>query len=309
MLELSTLAVSISILLSGISLGIGVAFSNKQLMDFGKEELFQAIINAAIIGVFVFLLNFLHSFTVICPSNVQGLELKENHTTIKASNCSIEKVSNYVSNITLIANSIYYEIAQISSLNVNIDHISINPFEGLVLGLQSIETKVRNISNMHSFIIFFRQISSSLLISVIDLLLMIGIIFRLFFPTRIFGNFLIALSFSISIVVPSTIEYFSSLILDDLVMYSNEINELSNNLLLLPKLHLGDQAVIEQLANDSAKIRFITEDLMILLINVESLLYFSSYLLLVVSVSLTVIMTLSMYKGITLIRLTENFFR
>src|SRR3989338_8625315 len=51
-LYFATLLVTISILLSGIAIGLGRALGYKRIENFGIEELAQSILNAAIVGAF-----------------------------------------------------------------------------------------------------------------------------------------------------------------------------------------------------------------------------------------------------------------
>ncbi|MEM3609970.1 MAG: hypothetical protein QW076_03650, partial [Candidatus Anstonellales archaeon] len=255
MLEISTIALSVIIIFFGCVLGIGIAFDNKQLKDLGKEELFQAILNASIIGVIALILSFLHSFSIICNTlpitELNSYILNEtfainisNIDVTKSNDCSIVKLLSVMNDLTILINSIYYEMAYISSLNINIEHLSAMPFKGLSLMLINTEEKMKNISFMYSIILFFSKLSSSILISLIDYLLLIGILFRMFIFTRKFGNFLIALTFSLAIVVPFTIEFFSSLVYSNIVKIKEQIILVSEKMLYIPKVHLGDQAII-----------------------------------------------------------------
>lgn len=319
MLEISTIALTVIIIFFGCVFGIGIAFNNKQLKDLGKEELFQAILNASILGIIALIISFLHSFSIICDtssmpinelnSNILNENLANkisNSYVTKSPNCSIVKLLSVMNALTIQINSIYYEMAYISSLNINIEHLSAMPFKGLSLMLINTEEKMKNISFMYSIILFFSKLSSSLLMSLIDYLLLIGIIFRLFVFSRKFGNFLIALTFSLAIIVPFTIEFFSSMVYSNIVKIKEQLILVSEKMLAIPKIHLGEQAIIEEIAQNSSNIRSISEEFVILIINLESLLYFPSYLLLVSLVILVGIFTYSIYSAISLIKISQT---
>src|SRR5271155_679183 len=53
--EIAVGTIAIMMAIGGIATGLGVALNNKKLKEFGTEELFQCVINGALVGGFVVL--------------------------------------------------------------------------------------------------------------------------------------------------------------------------------------------------------------------------------------------------------------
>ncbi|MEM0106793.1 MAG: hypothetical protein QXS03_01015, partial [Candidatus Micrarchaeaceae archaeon] len=84
--SIAVLLVSIMIAISGIILGIGIALDDRKLKDFGKEELYQALISGFIVGTI---------FTLVAPGGAI-FSLINTFASTSSSHCITLISSNYV---------------------------------------------------------------------------------------------------------------------------------------------------------------------------------------------------------------------
>ncbi len=220
-LEIAIAIIAIMMAIGGIAIGLGFAFNNNKLKEFGKEELFQSVINGALVGGFVVL--FLPSGLI--TSIVNAITLS-NSTSIScqgfmSQNYAICFAYNYLSGSGYTLNGVYHGSINSQSINLMLGFLTVNTILGIVSGL-SISLPIVSISfssvigpllsQAQFFVKAFTTISisalvqSSLLIfiatSAITVILPAGLILRTFYPTRKVGGFLIAASIGLYVILP-----------------------------------------------------------------------------------------------------------
>jgi hypothetical protein len=89
-LDVAVAIVSASIILSGILIGLGRAFSIKRIESFGVEELVQSVINAALIGAFASIIALVGSLANL---DADGICSNSPDILIKAK-CNFEELNN-----------------------------------------------------------------------------------------------------------------------------------------------------------------------------------------------------------------------
>lgn len=204
-IEIAILVVTISLILSGIILGLGKAFSLKRAELFGLEELTQSIINGALIGGIALIIETIQTISqeVMDPICSESSLIKGVECTFSTLSGSLFFFSQELTKLTILLG--YYQ-----SLVLDFDILQIQLFENL--------SAVSNIFSAHLLftnilIILLNlnlQILSFFAESSLALFLPLGLIFRSFFATRKIGGFLIALSIGIYLFYPAFIAIFPS---------------------------------------------------------------------------------------------------
>lgn len=283
MFELASAALAASIVLSGLALGIGIAFSIKSLSSFGKEELFHCIINSAIIGSFALISTTLFSLGYSC------------HET----SCSIEKTKSLATASITSISEIMFSLGKLSALKVSIGTLSYDPFAGLSQALHPLSSSLSNLSILHSLLSFQILLLKSWLPGITDAILGSGVIFRMFFPLRRAGNFLIGLAAGIIIGFTASAEALSSMALPVLEQGSSDLASISGSLSWIPALHFGDQGVIEDIAGKSADIRAASSSAIISSSTFISSIIFPSLVSLISGTILTILISFGIYKSLS----------
>jgi len=264
--------ISIMLIIAGIILGLGIALNEKTLKEFGKSELFQSLINGAILSS----LFFIFSKGGLITSMINNIVLKTSTSLscpgFESTNYAICFAYNFltglngfaingvhflslfneVSVMLLSISSIYVIIALIASLKFNfIIGISLSTvftpllsvlnhvLTSLVFSLLSIEVQ--------AYLLKFAGIVS------ISILLPIGIILRTFYFTRRLGGTIIAISIGFFCIFPLTYLLNAQLIYS----YSSDTFLLNN---LLQNTSQLKSNVLNQtsLTSNSIPLQFIT---------------------------------------------------
>ncbi len=206
-LRLATIVVTISIILSGIALGLGRSLGYRNVENLGKEELGQSIINAALLGV---------AATIIeTTKSISADAVKDTVCQAAVSQDAIAKISCLQQNLSTALFGLIQEnvktlniVGYYQTLSLNFGTFSIQPFinlGGVSTALQSQLLMLENILiiiNLNSqFIDFISQ-------NAFGLIFALGLIFRAFFATRKLGGFLIALSIGLFVFYPVFIMAF-----------------------------------------------------------------------------------------------------
>ncbi len=205
--NIPALVVTVSIIVSGIFIGLGRATGYKNIERFGFEEFTQGLINAALFGSAVVLIataqeigrNSITAQCLIGAAPIDEIVCILQQQLIPASGLLLGEINRVLSILG------YYQ-----TLNLNFGAFSIQPLTNLestshVLGSQlgSLEMTAL-LLYVNLFIVQF--ISQHAL----ELFFSIGLVFRMFFATRKFGGFLIALSLGLYLIYPSFILAFNS---------------------------------------------------------------------------------------------------
>ncbi len=200
------LVVTISIILSGIAIGIGRAFGNKKIEGYGKEEIAQALVNAAIFGGIAIILG----TSVEISHGINQQKCLAGSAAIDELGCVLGKqvsanmFSLFQENSKLLGILGYYQ-----TLNLDFGSFSIQPFVNIkelsgIIGSQ--------LSSMQFNLMLLNlnlQITNFISKNALEVLFAFGLIFRMFFATRRLGGFLIALAIGLYLFYPSFVMIFS----------------------------------------------------------------------------------------------------
>ncbi len=199
---IASTAIVITILISGISLGVGRAFSIKRLERFGIDEGFQSVVNAAILGaavaISVLILQISSDFTpsyakTACMANStpSGYAMCGINSTIQSSFALSHDIVRIENNLG------YYQ-----TLELNFGNFSISP----LANMQSTSAQFSNSLQSIQFSIFALALNAQLLSFIssnwFGVVFATGLVLRSIFLTRKFGAFLIASSVAFILFYP-----------------------------------------------------------------------------------------------------------
>lgn len=247
--------VALSIVLSGLLIGIGRAIGSHKLEYFGREELFQAIINAALVGAFAtIVLTAAQISTEIAGDGpcsggdaLATLQctyegISEQSYTLLLQTVRLQNTVSYYQSITLsFATFGIQPLAHLSSISIMLEAQAL-AFQLLLL-LSEIQVQVLSFFGPQLLTFFFP----------------LGLVFRAFFSTRKLGGFLIALSIGLYLLYPSLVLVFPQ---PELNETSNFIGAMNNNTnySIMPILDLNNNYAIagklDNMTNLSAETDF-----------------------------------------------------
>ncbi|MBS3068499.1 hypothetical protein J4450_07360 [Candidatus Micrarchaeota archaeon] len=204
--QIPVLVVTISIILAGILIGIGRAFNYKKIERFGLEEFVQAIINAAIFGAAVVII----ATSVEIGKTVQTAKCLEGAAAIDELSCSLDKDSSelfslFQENVKILNVLGYYQ-----TLNLNFGAFSIQPLANIESISNTISSQTQAMQLNLMLLNLNLQIVNFISKNALELLFVVGLIFRMLFATRRFGGFLIALAIGLYLLYPSFVLMFPS---------------------------------------------------------------------------------------------------
>lgn len=206
-LRLATIVVTISIILSGIALGLGRSLGYRNVENFGKEELGQSIINAALLGV--------AAAIVETTKSISADAVKNTVCQTAVSDDAISKISCLQQNLGsglfgLIQENIktlnivgYYQ-----TLNLNFGSFSIQPFINLAGISSTLQAQLLALENILIIINLNAHFVDFVSQNALGVIFALGLIFRALFATRKLGGFLIALSIGLFVFYPVFIMIF-----------------------------------------------------------------------------------------------------
>ncbi|OIO20783.1 hypothetical protein AUJ17_05560 [Candidatus Micrarchaeota archaeon CG1_02_47_40] len=211
--SIASSVVLLSIMLSGILIGIGKAFSSRRLYSFGTEELFQSIINGAIVGGAFTITTTLDS---IAGSLTASSPIFSCAGSTLADICSCALSAVYSSLSSLLQSTLHTAdiIGFASKLSFTFASISSTPFfslEQTVSTFGSFQFSLIAIMLSLNLQLLAVQFISSYAMA---LLLPLGIVFRSFFATRKIGGALLGMAIGAYIFLPLCI-YLSLAVEDD----------------------------------------------------------------------------------------------
>ncbi|MFA5077811.1 MAG: hypothetical protein WC488_05295, partial [Candidatus Micrarchaeia archaeon] len=185
----------ISIILSGIALGLGRAFSTKRLERFGADELLQSILNAAILGFAIVLSTMaLQVGSELAPQT--NITCAANSTPADYALCGINATQQSSFHLTQQLVRTQNVLAYYQSLSLHFGNFSIQP----LANLGSVSTQLSNSMYSLQFSSFASSINAQFLAFVssswFGVIFASGLVLRSFFLSRKFGAFLIAAAFS-----------------------------------------------------------------------------------------------------------------
>ena len=200
---IAVIVVTASIVLAGILIGLGRAFSYKRVEYFGIEELIQSIINAAIIGSVAAIISFVGavSSSVVTDACTEGNIVDQLLCTLGLINTSLFALFQELASILNLLG--YYQ-----SLSLDFGVFSISPFLNLssISNVLSLQLLMLNI--LMILIGLNVQIALFIKQNVLALMFPVGLVLRTLFATRKVGGFLIALALGLYIFYPTFVLVF-----------------------------------------------------------------------------------------------------
>lgn len=202
--------VVISIVLAGFAIGLSQVIKSRKILSWGVEELIQAIINAALLGVLV---SGSASLSILATSLVdqaylQNCAYNSFPAFIRASLCKQEIITDLIYESVQYLYSTSYSLASLSSINIKLNVIDATPLLSLDYAAKHFSTIAFNLLNIavlletqKEFLIFIAQ-------SGFSLFLPIGLLLRMFFMTRKVGGAILAGSVGFYIFYPLLILAF-----------------------------------------------------------------------------------------------------
>ena len=257
-LTIAGIIVALSIVLSGLLIGIGRAIGSHKVEYFGREELIQAVINAALVGAYA---TIVLTATEISKELAQGKACSAGDA-IENLQCIYEGLSTQIYGLFVQAIHLHSMVAYYESLVLNFSTFTIQPLGylssiSMILEFQALVLQqLLLISEVHVQILAF--FGPQLLTFFFPL----GLIFRAFFSTRKLGGFLIALSIGLYLLYPSLVMVFPEPDLNETQLYFQNLTN-NTNYVTTPILDLNDNYAIagklDNMTNVSAGVDFTGE--------------------------------------------------
>ncbi len=230
--SISIYVVSIMICIGGIILGVGYALNEKKLKEFGKNEVFQSIINGVLVGSMLILF----SSSGIVNTMLNSITSSEN----ASSTCMPQMSGNTAMCFAysyLVGTTPYHfmgkEGQSILTVTTNLltDLFYVNAILGVIAGLKinaviisfsfgsfinpilyEIQYAIKALSDVAISITIQSSVLIFAAISATTILLPLGLIMRTFYPIRKLGGFLIATGIGLYVIMPMTYVFDASLI-------------------------------------------------------------------------------------------------
>jgi hypothetical protein len=214
--------ISIMVAVAGISLGLGYAFNEKRLKDFGRKELFECVLNGVIVGTLFTLfytngpvailinqLTLTNSTTLSCSafmSNNTAICLSYDYlvsplpyTFMGTTHYSVlSSVSETIAELTVL-NGI---LGLIAAIKINLILVSFSPSYVFAPLISQISYIIRILSTIAISAVVQAAVLQFVAIGALTILLPSGIILRTFYPTRKLGGFLMAAAIGLYVVLP-----------------------------------------------------------------------------------------------------------
>ncbi len=202
---LAVAVITLSIIVSGIFIGIGRAFSKRRIEVFGIEELMQSIINAAILGAVAML-----EASISTIGSNFFVERKCGTGVVAAEwvGCAITNLSDSLFSmlqeiVKMLATLGYYQ-----QLTLDFGFFSIQP----LTNLSGVSSMLSSQANLAQFLLILLNLNLQIIMFIVNsgfpLLFGAGLVFRAFFGTRKLGGFLIALALGLFLFYPILILMF-----------------------------------------------------------------------------------------------------
>ncbi len=206
--NISVLLVSIMLASSGICLGAGYALGDRRLKELGRDELFQSLINGALVGGFIVLFagggvvdTFINSVVLSNGTSVSCSQfMQQNAAICFAYNYLVGPGQYYYLGAyhPSVLSSASLLIASLISLYAALGAFGtfISPVLAQIKSAVQILGSAAVSSTVQASVMAFAAVSA------LAILLPLGLVFRSFYATRRMGSFLIALTIGLYIVLP-----------------------------------------------------------------------------------------------------------
>ncbi len=212
--SIASIVILISIILSGIALGIGKALNSKRLEMFGFEELMQSIFNAAILGAALLLFHTTATISTQLSSSISPTKItinktktyyicnQTNTTLIDKATCLYSNQTHMLNQLSTNLTSLHTYLGYYRTLNVKLGNVSVTPLAGLN-GPEGQLVEVSNGLALESIFLYFLLSFLKFLGSTwFGLLFAFGLVLRSFFFSRRVGSFILAASIIFIVIYP-----------------------------------------------------------------------------------------------------------
>jgi hypothetical protein len=202
------LAVIISALIVSLAYMTGSFFGNQMLLAWAKNELFQVMASAFIIGTLIGTLTFVQA----------GLasEIARTGTACAGFNCHIRLADNYLETVYNDTGVMAESVIRVNTLVSLIRSIriipelfeapyfgiTVQPFSGLGILAETLKTTLDTIMKIMMLLKLQQILLSYIEFALFPILLVMGIVLRTFFFTRKLGGLLIAIAIGLYLVYP-----------------------------------------------------------------------------------------------------------
>ena len=219
--SIAVYVIGIMLSVAGISLGIGYAANRRTLKEFGKEEIYQSIINGVLVGSMLLLfspnglvssainqITLYNSTSIACQSYMsQNAAICLAYNYLAGSGYTMmgafhPSILSSVTTLMVGLLGLNTILGVIASINVNLVIVSIslgpivNPLMSQIMYFVRILTAISISVLVQSSILIFITLTG------VTIILPAGLILRAFYMTRKIGGFLIALSIGLYVVLP-----------------------------------------------------------------------------------------------------------
>jgi hypothetical protein len=228
-LDVAVAIVSASIILSGILIGLGRAFSIKRVESFGVEELVQSIINAALIGAFASIIALVGSLANL---DSEGICSNSPDILIKAK-CNFEELNMHIWKFQTQTIHSLNTIGYYKNLELNFGLFSTKPFESIEPIFRILSDQITTLNlllTINMGLISFMEFMSK---NALTLILPLGLLLRSFFLTRKIGGILIGIAIGTVLVFPTFVLGFENPI-PTLINATNATNNFNSNIYYAP---------------------------------------------------------------------------
>jgi hypothetical protein len=250
--------VALSIVLSGLLIGLGRAIGSHKVEYFGREELIQAMINAALVGAYA---TITLTATEISKEMVTGTLCGEGDA-IENLQCLYEGVSTNLYSLLVETLHLHQTVAYYQSLVLNFSTFTIQPLAYLSSVSLILEAQVLILQQLLLVSEIHIQLLSFFGPQLLTFFFPLGLVFRAFFSTRKLGGFLIALSIGLYLLYPSLVMVFPQPVLNETLISLESMNN-NTNYTITPILDLNDNYAIagklDNMTNTSAGMDFTGE--------------------------------------------------
>ncbi len=267
--DVSVGIIAIMLAVSGILLGLGYAFNDKKLKEFGRDELLQSLINGAIVGFLFVAFSGSGFFTLLVNTLANSQSLAASCPAVMNVNYAICFAYNYLVGLSpisingasypslmdvslplLIGLSVSYTtLSLVSSLQFSAGIISIS----LTSVLSPLLAQLSYLINVLTFAITGIEAQAILLkfiaITAVPVLLPVGIVLRALYLTRRLGGAIIAITIGLFVVFPLTYVFNAELTSS----YFNTTNASTTDSLVSSLANMKDGAMSAVLNINSAQ--------------------------------------------------------
>jgi len=214
--------ISIMIAVSGISLGLGYALNEKKFKAFGRDELYQSIINGALVGGMIALFSgggivsgFISSATLVNGTSLSCSSFVAVNPAICLSYDYLAGTSGYTfmgvthQSIFSMSSSMLTSLfgldavlGTIASLKISLVVFTFSFNYVMAPIINEIQYLIKLLSTIAIGALVQASVLVFISIGTLSLLLPAGLVLRTLYPTRKLGGFLVALSIGLYVVLP-----------------------------------------------------------------------------------------------------------